>query len=67
MKNFFKNWFLTLPATAQAVLLVLKFLGFIHWSWWLVLAPLWLLIVLVASGVVALLSVDWDDYEDYDY
>ena len=38
------------------VFVVLKLLGVIDWSWWLVLAPIWIpvVIVLVLYGVLAI-------------
>lgn len=38
------------------VFIVLKLLGVIDWSWWLVLAPIWIpvVIVLVLYGVLAI-------------
>ena len=40
------------------VFITLKLLGVIHWSWWLVLAPLWAPVVLLpcALGLFVLLA-----------
>lgn len=35
-----------LPTILFLIFLVLKLTGFITWSWWLVLAPLWIELVL---------------------
>lgn len=44
-----------------AVFIALKFAGVINWSWWLVLAPLWIelgliLLIIVIIYVVAILK-----------
>lgn len=40
------------------VFVVLKLTGVIHWSWWLVLLPLWgpFALLLVVAGIVALVA-----------
>jgi len=44
--------------------IILKLLGYISWSWWLVLAPIWipaclslfvLIIILIAGGIIWLI------------
>lgn len=39
------------------VFIVLKLTGYIAWSWWLVLSPLWLPITLVIGGVLIYFAV----------
>lgn len=38
------------------VFIVLKLLGIINWSWWWVLSPIWIsiIIVLVLCGIIAI-------------
>lgn len=50
--NPWKFYFLC--GTPQYVLLVLKLTGVIGWSWWLVLAPVWLPIALLVLGLLTL-------------
>jgi hypothetical protein len=37
---------------AFIVLIVLKFIGFVEWSWWIVLAPFWLGILVFLVGII---------------
>jgi hypothetical protein len=37
---------------AFIVLIVLKFMGIVDWSWWVVLAPFWLGILIFLVGVL---------------
>lgn len=37
----------------QIVLIALKLIGIIQWSWWLVLAPTWISLVAVVSMLIA--------------
>jgi hypothetical protein len=37
---------------AFIVLIVLKFFGIVDWSWWIVLAPFWLGILIFLAGVL---------------
>lgn len=53
--------------TVQLVLIVLKVIGAITWSWWLVLLPLWIgiilfLIIIFIGGIV--LAVGKDKVKD---
>lgn len=50
-----------LPALLQVLLIGLKLTGYISWSWWLVLLPLWLsfgigLLVLILWGAVLIFA-----------
>ena len=38
---------------STATLAALRIVGLVHWSWWLVLLPLWLLLAVIAASVVA--------------
>lgn len=40
------------------VLLVLKLLGIIAWSWWIITMPLWIGIVVLIISVFALVLLD---------
>jgi uncharacterized membrane protein len=40
------------------VFITLKLTGFIGWSWWWVLSPIWIYVVLVAFVVVVLAWLD---------
>ena len=40
------------------VLLVLKLLGVIAWSWWIITMPLWIGIVVLIISVIALVILD---------
>jgi len=44
-----------LAAAATPVLIVLKLTGVINWSWWWVLAPLWISGALVATLIVGII------------
>jgi hypothetical protein len=42
-------------AAAQLALIVAKLLGHIHWSWWLVLTPIWgPIVVVVILAIIAI-------------
>lgn len=36
----------------QIVLIVLKLVGVINWSWWIVLIPVWITVLLVVGLIV---------------
>ena len=36
----------------QIVFIILKLVGVIEWSWWLVLIPLWISIVLIVLSLI---------------
>lgn len=58
MKNFRKNWLgLVSFWSLGAIFMVLKLLGVTGWSWWLVLSPilLWVLLVLATPLIIVLL------------
>lgn len=40
------------------VLLVLKLLGIIAWSWWIITMPLWIGIVVLIISLIALVLLD---------
>jgi hypothetical protein len=37
---------------AFIVLIVLKFIDIVDWSWWIVLAPFWLGILIFLAGII---------------
>lgn len=43
---------ITFFGALQIVFIVLKLVGIIKWSWWLVLIPLWIDLLLVAIMIV---------------
>lgn len=44
----------------QIIFIVLKLVGVINWSWWLVLIPLWIDIVCFIIGIIiVLVSKRW--------
>jgi hypothetical protein len=58
---------LGLASVLTIVFVVLKLVGVIDWSWWWVLAPLWIdliLTVLVIVGVAIYLAHDEKKYEN---
>jgi hypothetical protein len=55
-----KNCSLGFLEALQLILIVSKMLGLISWSWWLVLAPLWFGLFLLAIVVTVALIADWD-------
>ena len=64
-------WILALPA-----LIVLKLTGVITWSWWWVLAPLWIIGIVVLPFLCLLVAGTWrdrrsrrlfGDYQDEEY
>ena len=50
-------WDLALPALI--VLIVLKLTGVIAWSWWWVLAPLWIVGIIVLTFLCLLVAGIW--------
>lgn len=44
-----------LYALIQVGLIAAKFIGHIHWSWWLVLSPIWAPIALIVVGVLIMI------------
>lgn len=47
------NYFGILYVVIAAGLIAAKFIGHIHWSWWLVLAPIWVPIALfIVAGTI---------------
>ncbi len=42
-KRFNLVFAMLLPTLATAMLVVLKLAGYVDWSWWLILAPVWLI------------------------
>lgn len=45
-------------AVLQAILIFLKFLGLIEWSWWVVLAPILVMVgILLVMIIVAIILV----------
>ena len=43
----------------QIVFIILKLIGTINWSWWVVLIPTWISIGLVALAVIVSLALLW--------
>ncbi|MEK0177562.1 hypothetical protein WN867_11245 [Tetragenococcus halophilus] len=41
-------------SVAQIVLVILKLTELISWSWWLVLTPVWIFLLVLILGVIAL-------------
>lgn len=41
------------------VFITLKLTGFIDWSWWWVLSPIWITAIFVALVLIALIAVLW--------
>lgn len=46
-----------LYALIQVGLIAAKFIGHIHWSWWLVLLPIWAPIALVVIAVIIAIAL----------
>ena len=40
------------------VFIALKLMGYIHWSWWLVLSPLWFPIIPIILLVLVLIIIE---------
>lgn len=45
--------------TLCLIFITLKLCGVINWSWWWVLAPIWMPIVLVLVIIIILAIIDW--------
>ena len=45
-------------AVLQAILIFLKFLGLIKWSWWVVLAPILIMIGILLIIIIAAIIID---------
>ena len=45
-------------AVLQAVLIVLKFLGLIEWSWWVVLAPILIMLGILLIMIIAAIIIN---------
>ena len=52
---------LTFIGALQIVFIVLKLCKVIDWSWWIVLIPLWVEIVIVAILLIVILKVFKDE------
>lgn len=44
------------------VFIVLKLIGVIDWSWWWVLAPVWIPVIIVVIAYIVISIVDWVPY-----
>lgn len=51
------------PELLTVVFIVLKLLGIINWSWWLVLAPLWISLVIVLVMLMIFVIIKRKEYE----
>ncbi len=51
------------PELLTVVFIVLKLLGIINWSWWLVLAPLWISLVIVLVMLIIFIIIKRKEYE----
>lgn len=49
--------------TTTLIFVVFKFTGVLAWSWWWVLAPLWLPVALSLAFLSAAAIADWVRYE----
>ncbi len=54
-----------LASVLTTVFIVLKLVGTINWSWWIVLSPLWIsagfvLAIFGIIGIVMLIALLWD-------
>ena len=45
-------------AVLQVILIFLKFLGLIKWSWWVVLAPILIMIGILLIIIIAAIIID---------
>ena len=45
-------------STIQTILVTLKFVGAISWSWWWVLSPLWIPLVILAIFLFVIYVID---------
>lgn len=45
-------------AVLQVILIFLKFLGLIEWSWWVVLAPILIMIGILLIIIIAAIIID---------
>lgn len=48
-------------STIQAILVVLKLVGAITWSWWWVLSPLWIPLVVLVIFLFVIYLLDKDN------
>ena len=55
--GIFWNVFQHLMGVGATVLVMLRIIGVIHWSWWWVLAPLWLSGIQLAIWILGMLVI----------
>lgn len=55
-KNYSAGGGLGLAGVLTFVFVVLKLVGVINWSWWWVLAPLWISAIIVVALIVVVLT-----------
>ena len=55
-KNYSTGGGLSLAGVLTVVFVVLKLVGVINWSWWWVLAPLWISAIIVVALIVVVLT-----------
>jgi hypothetical protein len=48
-------------STIQTIFIVLKLVGAISWSWWWVLSPLWIPLVVLAIFLTVIYLIDKDN------
>lgn len=62
MKNPYASHYLIAPVFIGGLtwlLIAMKLVGYIDWSWWAVLSPVWITVVFMALITTALIALAW--------